>query len=98
MKRPIYIFGILICLALLSCTETKIENKNAEVKKSLSTDLAVDHLNVWVEDPIMAKNKLVDIGFIAVPDSLSMVHKGQGTTGRYFYFLNGYLAKRIGRK
>lgn len=54
-------------------------------------NLKMDHVNVWVKNPIKAKEKLVQIGFTAIPDSLSQVHTGQGTTGRYFYFLNGYL-------
>ncbi|MFK8104321.1 MAG: VOC family protein [Saprospiraceae bacterium] len=54
-------------------------------------NLSLDHVNVWVKDPVKAKKKLEDLGFKAVPDSLSQVHTGQGTTGRYFYFLNTYL-------
>ncbi len=58
---------------------------------AISEGLSVDHFNIWVTDPEKAKKRLMDIGFTAVPDSLSEVHHGQGTTGRYFNFLNGYL-------
>lgn len=51
----------------------------------------LDHFNIWVQHPQEAKDKLVELGFTAIPDSLSLIHRGQGTTGRYFYFLNTYL-------
>jgi len=41
--------------------------------------------------PKKAKEKLIEVGFNAVPDTLSQVHSGQGTSGRYFNFLNSYL-------
>ncbi len=53
--------------------------------------LEVDHVLIWVKDPALPKSKIKDLGFTAVPDSLSQIHKGQGTTGRYFNFLNTYL-------
>ena len=65
--------------------KTKVEAQHA------TSDLQVDHFNLWVENPAQAKQKLVDLGFVGVPDSLSKVHHGQGTAGRFFYFLNGYL-------
>ncbi len=74
-----------------SCQNAKPETKNEEPTKAISTDLAFDHFNIWVNNPILAKEKLNDIGFAAVPDSLSDIHKGQGTTGKYFHFLNSYL-------
>ncbi|MEP2057986.1 MAG: hypothetical protein ABJJ05_09285 [Maribacter litoralis] len=43
------------------------------------------------KNPEIAKKRLVEIGFNSVPDSLSQIHKGQGTAGKYFHFLNGYL-------
>ncbi|WP_157961131.1 VOC family protein [Lutibacter citreus] len=58
---------------------------------NISSDLEVDHFNIWVTNPKKAKERLNNIGFTSVPDSLSQVHKGQGTAGRYFNFLNGYL-------
>lgn len=61
------------------------------VEKQSATDLKLDHLNIWVQEPNEAKKLLTDIGFKAVPDSLSKIHYGQGTAGRYFYFLNTYL-------
>ena len=59
--------------------------------KKEEPNIKMDHVNVWVKNPLKAKEKLEELGFTAIPDSLSQVHTGQGTTGRYFYFLNGYL-------
>ncbi|MEO1516894.1 MAG: VOC family protein [Bacteroidota bacterium] len=53
--------------------------------------LQVDHVNIWIDEPAAGKKKLEALGFTAIPDSLCQVHQGQGTTGRYFYFLNAYL-------
>lgn len=86
-----YIFGLLIILSLWSCEDRKTEKRNREATKTSSTDLQVDHFNIWVKNPKIAKERLTDIGFTSIPDSLSAIHKGQGTAGRYFYFLNGYL-------
>jgi len=86
-----YIFGLVIFLSLWSCKERETEKGIREVAKVISTDLQVDHFNIWVENPKLAKERLNDIGFTSVPDSLSQIHKGQGTTGRYFHFFNGYL-------
>ena len=71
--------------------EKKEDKRTVEIVESVSSELQVDHFNIWVENPKKAKEKLIDIGFTSVPDSLSQIHKGQGTTGRYFYFFNGYL-------
>lgn len=76
---------------MLSCTEKKVEKGNIEKTETHSTGLNLDHLNIWVKDPIKAKEKFIEVGFNAVPDSLSPVHSGQGTSGRYFNFLNSYL-------
>ncbi len=80
--------AILLCLTLLltSCTSNEAPTGSEEV-----STLGIDHINVWVKDPIKAKAELERLGFTAVPDSLSQIHHGQGTTGRYFYFLNIYL-------
>ena len=86
-----YFFGFLLFLSCWSCQNAKSEAKNEEPTKTISTDLQFDHFNIWVKNPMLAKEKLNDIGFTAVPDSISDVHKGQGTTGRYFHFLNSYL-------
>jgi len=86
-----YIFGLIILLSLLSCKDIKTENRSAEVEKIISPDLQADHFNIWVNNPEIAKKRLNDIGFTSIPDSLSEVHLGQGTTGRYFHFLNTYL-------
>ena len=68
----------LLLFTLFSC------NKSSE-------KLEIDHVNIWVENPKEAQAKLVKLGFTIVPDSLSQVHHGQGTAGKYFNFLNGYL-------
>lgn len=74
------ILYVLVVLVFTGCKAAKEESK-----------LAIDHVNIWVKNPKIAKEKLEQIGFTGIPDSLSQVHKGQGTTGRYFYFLNSYL-------
>lgn len=71
---------ILSVLLVVGCSIEKEES-----------NLRMDHVNIWVKNPVAAKGKLEEIGFTAIPDSLSKIHSGQGTTGRYFYFLNGYL-------
>lgn len=86
-----YFFGLVFFLSLLSCEDNKTEHKNSTVTKTISTDLQVDHFNIWVKNPKLAKERLNDIGFTSIPDSLSKIHEGQGTSGRYFYFLNVYL-------
>ncbi len=94
MKNKITIL-ILIIASFISCKNEPKNNKNTQIVekkvKNISTDLQFDHFNIWVENPIKTKEKLTEIGFTSVPDSLSQIHKGQGTAGRYFNFLNGYL-------
>src|SRR5690606_20911339 len=82
---------LVLILGFYSCKEKKPPNNTNEITQNISSDLEVDHLNIWVNNPTKAKEKLIQIGFTAVPDSLSQIHKGQGTAGRYFNFLNGYL-------
>lgn len=77
-------FIIVILLISFSCKEKKPTSTSAN-------NLAIDHFNIWVQNPQKAKQKLIDAGFTAEPDSLSAIHHGQGTSGRYFRFLNGYL-------
>ncbi len=72
----ILFFGLL----LSNCSNTRSDSS-----------VSLDHVSIWVDDPKMAKDKLVELGFKAIPDSLSLVHQGQGTSGRFFYFLNTYL-------
>ncbi len=91
MNKQRYILSLVLILSFFSCTESKTEKSTSERAINISTDLQVDHFNIWVTKPEKAKQRLTDIGFIAVPDSLSTIHKGQGTTGKYFNFLNGYL-------
>jgi len=81
-----YILFLVLIFSLLSC-----KNEKTEITKNFSTDLQTDHFNIWVENPKKAKQQLINIGFTAVPDSLSKIHEGQGTAGKYFNFLNGYL-------
>lgn len=86
-------FVLLIILSFFSCKRE--ESKNARIDdtqiENTPSDLQLDHFNIWVKNPKKAKVKLAEIGFTSVPDSLSAIHKGQGTAGRYFHFLNGYL-------
>lgn len=92
MNNLNYIIILVLTLGFTSCNkEKKTEPKTDQTKLVVSSDLQVDHFNIWVKNPKAAKKKLTDIGFTSVPDSLSTIHKGQGTTGRYFYFLNNYL-------
>lgn len=80
---------LILLLSLSACKENK---KNpTKTPPKISTDLHLDHFNIWVENPQEAKAKLTQIGFSAIPDSMSQIHVGQGTTGRYFNFLNTYL-------
>lgn len=74
------VFYLLVVLMVVGCKKDKA-----------ASNLGIDHVNIWVKNPQIAKEKLQQIGFTGVPDSLCQVHEGQGTTGRYFYFLNTYL-------
>jgi hypothetical protein len=91
MKIHHHFFFLALIFSLLCCKDNKTDKNSDEIIENISTDLKVDHLNIWVKNPKKAKERLTDIGFSSVPDSLSQIHKGQGTTGRYFHFLNGYL-------
>ena len=83
---------LVFILGISSCKEEKKTNIDTnETIENISSDLEVDHFNIWVENPKEAKEKLIEIGFTSVPDSLSQIHQGQGTGGRYFNFFNGYL-------
>ncbi|QNM86661.1 VOC family protein [Polaribacter pectinis] len=86
-----YFIIFFLIFNLLSCKNKNNAKKPDEVTKNTPSDLQVDHFNIWVTNPKKAKEKLTEIGFTSVPDSLSAIHKGQGTAGRYFHFLNGYL-------
>ena len=92
MNKLTYIIILVLFLGLNSCeNKKKTDHKSEQISSNVSSDLEVDHFNIWVENPKKAKEKLIEIGFTSVPDSLSKIHKGQETAGRYFYFLNGYL-------
>jgi len=78
-----YLLLQLLFLILLS-TGCKSDVEEKELFK-------IDHILVWVKNPSKMKAKFEDLGFKGVPDSLSQVHEGQGTAGRYFNFLNCYL-------
>ncbi|MFK8061466.1 MAG: VOC family protein [Polaribacter sp.] len=86
-----YSFILIFIFCLSSCKDKKSEKDTSKIAKGVTTDLQVDHFNIWVKDPKKAKEKLNSIGFTSQPDSLSEIHKGQGTSGRYFYFFNNYL-------
>ena len=91
MKLFYKLVVLVLVFNLYACKDKKNTIKPIEISKNVSTDLELDHFNIWVKQPEKAKNKLREIGFTAVPDSLSAVHIGQGTSGRYFRFLNSYL-------
>lgn len=91
MKIRNYIIISVLIIGFSSCKDEKKENRTDKINGNSSSDLQVDHFNIWVKNPKIAKERLTEIGFTSVPDSLSEVHKGQGTAGRYFNFLNGYL-------
>ena len=92
MNKLSNIIILVLFLGFNSCgNKKKTEPKADQTTLNVSSDLEVDHFNIWVKNPKEAKEKLIEIGFISVPDSLSQIHKGQGTAGRYFNFLNGYL-------
>jgi hypothetical protein len=82
---------LVLLISLLSCKNQNNEKVVQLKTKSISSDLKLDHFNIWTNNPQIAKEKLIKLGFTAIPDSLSRIHYGQGTTGRYFYFLNTYL-------
>jgi hypothetical protein len=86
-----YFIILVLAFSLFSCKDGKTHEKPNEIKKTISTDLQLEHFNIWVKNPEKGKARLNNIGFTSVPDSLSQIHKGQGTAGRYFHFLNGYL-------
>ena len=86
-----YIIILVLIFSLSSCKDKNKQQKTNRITESVSTDLDVDHFNIWVKNPKTTKQRLTEIGFTSVPDSLSQIHKGQGTAGRYFNFLNGYL-------
>jgi len=74
---------ILYMLPIMLLTGCKVDSEESK--------FTVDHVNIWLKNPRIAKDKLEEIGFQGIPDSLCLIHTGQGTTGRYFYFLNSYL-------
>ncbi|SMG36017.1 Glyoxalase-like domain-containing protein [Marivirga sericea] len=79
-------------LGFSACGNEKNERSKMEQSiLGISSELMIDHFNIWVSNPEKAKEKLLNIGFNSIPDSLSQVHTGQGTAGKYFYFLNAYL-------
>ena len=63
---------LVFILWISSCKEEKKTNIDTnETIENISSDLEVDHFNIWVENPKEAKEKLIEIGFTSVPDSLS---------------------------
>ena len=88
IKVYITLFLAFLISACSQDSNEKIISDKNEIQKN---NLKVDHFNIWVEDPNMAQNKLMDIGFRFLPDSLPGIHVGQGTAGKYSNFLNCYL-------
>lgn len=91
MKIRYNITILAFLFSLSACIDNKTDVKPYERSERLSTDLQLDHFNIWIKNPTQAKKRLTEIGFTSVPDSLSAIHEGQGTSGRYFRFLNSYL-------
>lgn len=91
MKIRYNITILAFLFSLSACIDNKTDVKPYERSERLSTDLQLDHFNIWTKNPTQAKKRLTEIGFTSVPDSLSAIHEGQGTSGRYFRFLNSYL-------
>jgi hypothetical protein len=91
MKITNYLILLIVLFSLSSCQDINSNESTKKTTKNITSDLQLDHLNIWVKNPEKAKQRLTDIGFTAVPDSLSAIHRGQGTAGRYFHFLNNYL-------
>ncbi len=86
-----HILTLALIFGLSSCKDGETNKKPNGITENISTDLALDHFDIWVENPKNAKEELTNIGLVPVPDSLSQIHAGQDTEGRYFNFLNGYL-------
>lgn len=91
MNNLYYFLILATAFNLVSSDNKKTDHTTNESLVKTVSNLSIDHFNIWVKNPQQAKKRLTDIGFTAVPDSLSIIHTGQGTTGRYFYFLNSYL-------
>ncbi|PQV49392.1 glyoxalase-like protein [Jejuia pallidilutea] len=91
MNIRYYIIILVLIVGLTSCKDEKHNKRTGKTAEVISSDLQIDHLNIWVNNHEKTKKRLNGIGFTSVPDSLSQIHKGQGTAGRYFHFLNGYL-------
>ncbi len=90
MNKCNCIIWIIVSFNLFSCGVNDKQSRE-RIDPPLENNLEVDHLNIWVEYPEKVKRLLADIGFTTVPDSSITPHHGQGTSGKYFYFLNGYL-------
>lgn len=86
-----YIVILLLIIFFSSCKNEKRVNITEKKDDNISSNLQIDHFNIWVNNPEIARESLTELGFNSVPDSLSAVHEGQGTAGKYFNFLNGYL-------
>lgn len=81
----------LLLVLIYACGSSAEDKITLENNAAQTTNLSVDHFNIWVENPELAKSKLMEIGFRFFPDSLNTPHHGQGTAGKYSNFLNSYL-------
>ncbi len=86
-----FVSFVLVVFCLYSCKNEHDTPENAIPRSNNFTDLQVDHFNIWVNEPLKGQQQLKELGFRFVPDSLSQIHHGQGTTGRFLYFLNTYM-------
>jgi len=52
MNNLTYIIILVLTLGFISCNnEKKTETKTDETKLVISSDLQVDHFNIWVKNP-----------------------------------------------
>ena len=90
-------FLIMFCVLFIGCKgkESKGLKQNFINTETFDSkpivDLELDHFFIWVENPETVKESLTKIGFNILADSISTIHEGQGTAGKYFFFWNCYL-------
>lgn len=90
VRRTVLLWVIAILFGFGSKSVLSQETVVDNAFEEQTTALRLDHFFLWVKDPNAVVKRLEEIGFTAIPDSLSAIHQGQGTAGRYFYFLNTY--------
>lgn len=74
------IFILIILIFCIGCSQQSLN----------SNKWSLDHFVVFTNQQDSLINLFETEGFTILPDSLSAIHKGQGTKGRVIYFLNTY--------